>query len=69
MLYGVGGITEFLGLNGSTGTDAGIKEVIRECIKEYLSGTLNQISLTESGGTLAVGFSDDAIFGEADGEY
>ena len=65
----VSGITEYLGLNGSTGTEAGIKEVIRECIREYLSGTLNQISLTESGGTLAVGFSEDAIFGGEDMVY
>ena len=65
----VSGITGYLGLDGSAGTEAGIKEVIRECIREYLSGTMNQISLTESGGTLSVGFSDDAVFGDPEIQY
>ena len=65
----VSGITGYLGLDGGTGAEAGIKEMIRECIREYLSGTLNQISLTESGTTLNIGFSDDAVFGETEAEY
>ena len=65
----VSGITGYLGLDGGAGTEAGIKEMIRECIREYLSGTMNQISLTESGGTLSVGFSDDAVFGGEDMVY
>ena len=60
-------IATYVGLDGGSGDR--LKAFVRECIKEYLSGTLNQISLTESGDTLAVGFSEDAIFGEADGEY
>lgn len=60
-------IATYVGLDGGSGDR--LKAFVRECIKEYLSGTLNQISLTESGDTLSVGFSEDAIFGEADGEY
>ena len=60
-------IAQYVGL--SENGDADIKDLIREVVKEYLSGALNQISLTESGSTLNVGFSDDAVFGETDGEY
>ena len=60
-------IVSYIGLNGNE--DAEIKTLIKEAVKEYLAGTMNQISLTESGGTLAVGFSDDAIFGGEDMVY
>lgn len=44
----------------STGIDeTGVKQII----KNYLKGTDREIKLTESGGTLQVGFSDDAVFG------
>lgn len=66
----VGAINElasYVGVNGTMSDE--MKTAIKEAVKEYLSGTMNQISLTESGSTLAVGFSDDAIFGGEDMVY
>lgn len=66
----VGSINEIASYIGLTGnTDAGIKDLVKEMVREYLSGTTNQISLTESGDTLNVGFSDDAVFGDTGVEY
>ena len=60
-------IVSYIGLTGNT--DAGIKELIKNSVKEYLSGDTKQITLSESGDTLSVGFSDDAVFGDADTKY
>lgn len=42
-------IVSYIGLTGNT--DAGIKELINDAVKEYLSGVTNQITLSESGNT------------------
>ena len=60
-------IVSYIGLTGNT--DAGIKELIKDAVKEYLSGVTKQITLSDSGDTLSVGFSDDAVFGDADTKY
>ena len=60
-------IVSYIGLTGNT--DAGIKELIKDAVKEYLSGVTKQITLSESGNTLNVGFSDDAVFGDTETEY
>ena len=66
----VGAINEIVSYIGLTGnTDAGIKELIKDAVKEYLSGVTKQITLSESGNTLNVGFSDDAVFGDTETEY
>ena len=66
----VGSINEIASYIGLTGnTDAGIKDLVKEMVREYLSGTTNQISLTESGDTLNVGISEDAVFGDTGVEY
>ena len=36
---------------------------VKNIVKGYLKGTNREIKLTESGGTLQIGFSDDAVFG------
>ena len=66
----VGAINElasYVGVNGTMGDE--MKTAIKEAVKEYLSGTMNQISVTENGTTLNIGFSDDAVFGETEAEY
>lgn len=60
-------IVSYIGLTGNT--DAGIKELIKDAVNEYLSGVTKQITLSDSGDTLSVGFSDDAVFGDADTKY
>ena len=45
----VSGITGYLGLDGGAGTEAGIKEMIRECVREYLS-ILRRCGIRRDGG-------------------
>jgi len=43
---------------------AGLDEAaIKNIIKNYLAGTDKEIKVAESGGTLQIGFADDAVFG------
>ena len=45
--------------------DAALKEAdIKNIIKNYLVGTDREISITDNGGTLKVGFDNNAVFGE-----
>ena len=66
----VGAINElasYVGVNGTMSDE--MKTAIKDAVKEYLSGVTKQITLSESGDTLSVGFSDDAVFGGEDLTY
>ena len=60
-------IASYMGLDGGDGN--GLKTLVKETVKEYLAGTLNQIAVSESGTTLNISFSDDAVFGDPEIQY
>ena len=41
-----------------------MEQTIKDLIKSYLTGTENEIKITEADDKLKIGFDDNAIFGE-----